>query len=374
MNRTAFTLLLCMSLSCFAQDSPQQLMRKALEAQQSGRFKEAVQDYRSLVKQYPKIFEIRSNLGAALAGEGHYAEAITQYEIALTLRSNTQVRLNLALAYYKSGDLQKASYELKQVHAQEPENLQATVLLATCYLGLEQNRDVVALLTPVWNAHPDNDAVTYLFATALVRDGQTAQGQKVIDRILKSGDSAQARLLMGTANYMAGHYTEALADFEKAIQLDPHLPDVYAYYGRALLDSGDRADSQKAFAKELELDPNNYISNLDMGILLRDNEKYPEALTYFRHALELHPGDPGVRFEIGECEISLGQLPAAAHDLESLLNDQPTFRQAVWQLASVYTRMGRKADAERERALYRKLGAAQQSKTAGDAKDGPAGP
>lgn len=359
MNRTAFTLLLCLSLSCLAQEAPQQLMRQALEAQQAGRFEEAVRDYRTLLKQFPNIFELRSNLGAALAGEGHYSEAIIEYNKALAVRSNPAVRLNLALAYYKSGQLLKATDTLKQVHTEEPENLQASELLADCYLQLGQNKNVITFLTPVWNAHPDDDAVTYLLSTALVRDGQSAKGEKIINRILKNGDSAEARLLMGTAEYMTGNYAGARSDLEKAIQLDPKLPDVYAYYGKTLFDSGDHPGSQVAFEKALQLDPNNFDSNLDMGLLLRGSEKYGEAIQYFRHALDMHPGDPGVRFEIATCEMSQGQLPEAARDLESLVKDEPTFRQAVWQLATVYIRMGRKADAERERAIYMKLSPAR---------------
>ena len=373
MKRTAFTLLLCFCLGCMAQEAPQQLMRKALEAQQAGRFAEAVQNYRTLLKQYPNIFELRSNLGASLAGEGHYSEAIAEYEKALALRSNPAVRLNLALAYYKSGELLKAVDTLKQVHAEDPGNLQAIELLADSYLQLGQNKNVISFLTPMRSQYPDNDAITYLLGTALVRDGQLAEGEKIIDRILRNGDSAQARLLMGTAKYMAADYPGARADLEKAIQMDPKLPDVYAYYGKTLFDSGDHAGSQAAFEKELQLDPNNFDANLDMGLLLRGSMKNSEALQYFRHALEVHPGDPAVRFEIATCEMSLGQLPEASKDLESLVKDRPDFQEAVWQLATVYTRMGRKADAERERAAYMKLKAAAQTKPAEPAQEGLAG-
>jgi predicted Zn-dependent protease len=122
-----------------------------------------------------------------------------------------------------------------------------------------------------------------------------------------------------------------------------------------LFDSGDHLASQKAFEQALQLDPNDFISNLDMGILLRGSEKYEDALQYLRRALELRPGDPNVRYEVCMIEMLQGQLAEAARDLESLVKDKPDFRQAVWQLATVYTRMGRKADAERERAIYMKL-------------------
>jgi tetratricopeptide (TPR) repeat protein len=205
-----------------------------------------------------------------------------------------------------------------------------------------------------------------------VRDGQAAQGEKIIDRILRNGDTAEARLLMGTAKYITGDYPGARADLEKAIQLNPHLPDLYAYYGKTLFASGDWAGSQKAFEQELKLDPNNFDSNVHIGILLRNDQKNDEAIRYFRHALELHPGDPGVRFEIAMTEIAQRQLPEAARDLESLVKDEPDFRQAVWQLATVYNRMGRKADAERERAIYMKLNAAPQASAADHVEEGRA--
>jgi tetratricopeptide (TPR) repeat protein len=216
----------------------------------------------------------------------------------------------------------------------------------------------------VWNANADNDAVTYLLGNALVRDGQVAKGEEVIDRMLRNGDSAEARFLMGTAKYMTGDYAGARTDLEKAIELNPHLPDVYAYYGKVLLASGDKAGSQKAFEQELQLNPNDFISNLELGILLRNDEKNAEAIKYFRHALAVHPGDPNARFEIAMTEVAQSQFPEAARDLESLVKDKPDFRQAVWQLATVYNRMGRKEDAERERAVYMKLNAAAQTENA----------
>ena len=100
--------MLCFCLSCAAQDSPQAVMQRAIDAQQAGRFEAAVRDYRLLLKQYPGIFEVRANVSATLAGEDLYTESIAEYQRALALRSDPKVRLNLALAYYKTGDLRLA--------------------------------------------------------------------------------------------------------------------------------------------------------------------------------------------------------------------------------------------------------------------------
>lgn len=334
-------------------------MKQAVEAQQAGRFDDAIRGYRILLKQYPNIFAIRSNLGAALAGEGLYAEAISEYQRALALQPNTEVRLNLALAYYKIGNLKSTIENLTIVHAKEPANLQAITLLSDCYLKLGQNKDVISLLTPVQQAQPDNKTFIYLLGTALVRDGQSAKGQVIIDKILRDGDSAESRLLMGTAKYMVSDFAGAREDFAKAVRLNPNLPEVNAYYGMALLSTGDQAGARKAFQQELRSDPNNFVSNLHMGVLLRQDEDNVRALKFLHHALEIRPLDPGVRFQIASVEIAQGHLDQATRDLESLVKDSPNFIEAHVSLATVYFRQKRKADGERERAIYAKLNAAR---------------
>jgi tetratricopeptide (TPR) repeat protein len=336
-------------------------MKEALEAQQAGRFDEAVRDYRVLLKQYPNIFEIRSNLGVALAGQGLYSEAIAEYKQALALKSNAQVRLNLALAYYKTGDFRQAIDTLKRVHAEEPSNMQAITVLSDCYLKLGQNKDVIALLAPIQKAQPSNETFIYLLGTALVRDGQAEKGQVIIDKILRNGDSAESRLLMGTAKYMVSDYAGAREDLRKAIELNPNLPEAFAYYGMALVSTGDQAGARKAFERELQSDPNNFVSNLHMGVLLREDADYDGALKYLHHALQIRPDNPGVRYQIASIEVAQGRLTEATRDLESLVKDSPNFIEAHVSLATVYFREKRKADGERERAVYAKLNAARQT-------------
>jgi tetratricopeptide (TPR) repeat protein len=362
MFRAVLTLLLLLGFAC-AQNSPQEVMKQAVEAQQAGRFDEAIKLYRTLIKQYPGIFAIHSNLGAALAGEGLYQDAIAEYERALKIQSNQQVRLNLALAYYKTGDFRHAIANLQTVHAAQPDNLQAVTLLADCYLKLGENKDVITILTPVQREHPDDKTFVYLLGTALIRDGQIEKGQVIIDKILQNGDSAESRLLMGTSKYMVADYAGAREDFGKAVALNPDLPELNAYYGMALLATGDQSSARKAFERELKSDPNSYIANLHMGVLLRQDQENDQAMKYLSHALEIRPNDPGVRFQIASVETAQGQLDKATHDLEALVKDSPNFIEAHVSLATIYFRQKRKADGERERAIYAKLNAARQAQT-----------
>jgi tetratricopeptide (TPR) repeat protein len=341
--------------------SPQELLKQAVELHQAGHFDEAIQDYRHILDTYPQMEQVRSNLGAALAASGRYSEAIVEYNRALTQRPDPRVRLNLALAYYKTSQFPKAIQTLLKVRNEQPGELQPILLLADCYLRLGRNKDVIELLTPLQRADPTNLGITYMLGTALIRDGQTARGQIVIDQILKNGDSAEARFLMGTTKFVVNDLAGAVLDLQKAVELNPDLPDVYAYYGMALLSTGDPAGARKAFEKELTLDPNNFEANLRTGVLLRQDDDYSNALKYFEHALKIRPGDIGVRYQMAATELAMGQVEDARRDLEAMLKESPNFTEAHVTLATAYYRERRKADGDRERAIVSKLNAQKQA-------------
>jgi tetratricopeptide (TPR) repeat protein len=344
-----------------AQESPQELLKQAVTEQQAGKLDEAIRDYRMLLDMYPDVPQVRSNLGAALAGEGKYADAIVEYNRALKVQPNPQTRLNLALAYYKTNQIHAAVGILKRVREEDPANLQAITLLADCYFRLGQNKEVIDLLGGMQKAAPDNLAIAYLLGTALVRDGHVAEGQLMIDRILKNGDSAEARLLIGTAKYVARDYSGALADLQKAADLNPNLPDLNAYLGMALMVTGDQHAARQAFERELKIDANNFEANLRMGVLLRQDDSYEDAMRYFRHALDVRPGDLGVRYQIAAIELAQGDIDQARRDLESITKESPEFTEAHVSLATVYYREKRKADGDRERATVAQLNAARQA-------------
>ena len=341
--------------------SPQDLLREAVSLHQAGKLDEAIRDYRAVLDAYPNMAQVRSNLGAALVGAGRYDEAIVEYNRALEIAPDPHVRLNLALAYYKASRLPEAVSTLIQIREQEPANLQAVMVLADCYLQMGKNKDVAELLEPLHRGDPSNLAVDYMLGTALVRDGQTAQGQLVIDQILKVGDSAEARLLMGTTKFMVKDFSGALVDLEKAVALNPKLPDVYSYYGLALLSTGDQAGAKTAFQHELEQNPNNFEANLRLGVLLRQDDDNEGAMKDFQHARQLRPQDFAVRYQIGAAELAMGEIDKARDDLESLVKDAPTFTEAHVTLATIYYRQKRKADGDKERAIVEALNVKRQA-------------
>jgi tetratricopeptide (TPR) repeat protein len=152
-----------------------------------------------------------------------------------------------------------------------------------------------------------------------------------------------------------------LEDFKKAVDLNPQLPDAYSYYGMALASTGDTPGAAVAFSKELESNPNDYTSNVQLGILLKQDQRYGEARHCFQRALGVRPGDAAVRYQLATLDLQEGQTEEARTELEKLTREIPQFVEAHVSLATAYYRLKRKEDGDKERATVLRLNAEKQA-------------
>jgi Flp pilus assembly protein TadD len=275
---------------------PGAALRRAASLQQTGDLEGAVKAYREAIVLDPQSVEARSNLGVALAALGRYEEAKEAYREALRQApGDPRIRLNLALAHYKSADVLAAAAELQSLHHEQPGELRTTLLLADCRLRLGEYEAVEVLLRPVELAQPDNRAVLYMLGMALIRNGKAEEGQLRVERLMRGGDTAEAQYLLGAASFLSGEYPRALQDFSKALALNPRLPSLRSYYGRALLFTGDADGAEQALREAVAADPNDYDANYFLASILATRQRTAEARPLAAHALELRPGSDDAR-------------------------------------------------------------------------------
>lgn len=378
------TLTLGMVSAGAQEGSGDDLFARGNELLASGDTEGAVQAYQSLLKTHPERIDARSNLGAAYARLGRYEEATQQYQAALQFDpENTAIRFNLGLAFYKAAQFSQAAIEIAKVVAEQPDNANPALVLADCYLSLGEYKSVVDLLGPREAAFKDDRAFVYLLGTALIRDGQTEKGQELVDRILRNGESAEARLLLGMGHLMVSDFPGALKELTRAVELNPKLPSANLFYGRALLANGQREKAAEAFRRELEQNPNDYETNYYLGVLLKEDRQFDKALDFLRRALVLRPGAVNARFQIGSLHLAAGNSPEAERMLNEVAKDAPDFPDVHAALAKLYYRLKRKEDGDREQAILQKLnvevkasvrGAAEKAQTEREAPPQPASP
>jgi tetratricopeptide (TPR) repeat protein len=331
-------------------------LERALGLHRGGDILGAVDAYLSILEEHPDRVDARSNLGAAYVHLGRLEEAIEQYRLALSGEGDHPgIRFNLALALYKSGRVPEAGEELERVVAIQPENRNATLLLAECRLRLNQNQQVIDLLTPLEEGFGEDRTFAYLLGTALLREGDLERGQVLIDRVLSGGDSAEMRVLMGTAHLEAEDFRSAVQELGRAAELSPESSQVHTLHGQALLGMGDVDAAERAFRRALEQDPNDFEANLHLGNMRKEVGRYPEALAYLTRASRLRADDPGVLFALGGLFIATGKNEEGIESLEKLVAGAPDFLEGHALLATAYYRVKRKEDGDREREIVQRL-------------------
>jgi tetratricopeptide (TPR) repeat protein len=358
--------LLALPVALFGQsrsDDFDRVFLRALEMQKAGDLIGAIDAYKTALSIDPTRVDALSNLGAAYVHLGQFDDAIAEYDAALEIDpSNATVRLNLALAYYKSGRPNEAIQPLKMVVATSPETKNAYLILADCYLQTGEYTEAVTLLQPREAIFQDDLAFAYVLGTALVRTGDERQGQQYIDRIFKTGDSAEGHLLIGIAHLNRFDYPAAKTELETALRLNSSLPTANSAYGRALIGLGDQAEAERAFRKELSINVNDFESNLMLGSMRKSAQDFDDALTYLNRAVAIHPKDLTARKLLASLKLQMGAIEEALAMLEQIVAEAPDAVDAHVQLATAYNRLKRKDDADRERAIIDRLNREIQEK------------
>ena len=341
----------------------------AVQLHQSGDLEGAIREYQAILVGHYTRADVRSNLAAAFSKLGRYEEAIDQYKRALViLPANQTIRFNLSMAYYKAALFAEAATELTKFLASNPvgqEALTAKLVLADSQIRLGEYKKVIDLLTPLSQADPSNHTIAYLLGSAHISQGDLAKGQQVINEVFRDENSAEAKLLMGSMLLVADDAQNALKEMERAIELNPNLPTLQAWYGRTLMRLGDGERAKIAFKKELASNANDFESNLYIGILFRQDKQPEEALTYLNRAIRLRPRDQYARYHLAAVYASAGKSADALPLLEVVVKEYQDFVEARVLLASVYYRLNRKEDGDREKAIITKLNAETQAKQPG---------
>lgn len=339
---------------------------RATQLHQSGDLQGAVRAYLAILATNPARVDVRSNLGAAYSALGRYEDAIQEYKRALAIdNGNYAIRFNLALAYYKAAWFAEAAAELEKFIAavpNAPQTANAQLVLADCQVRLGEYKKVIEMLSPLADADSNNRTLAYLLGSALIGDGQLDKGQAIIDRLFRHEDSAEAHLLMASILLLADDAQSALKEAQRALELNPKLPAVQAWYGRVLMRLGDTEKAKVAFKTELASNANDFDSNLYLGVLLRQDKQLDEARGYLQRAIQLRPREQYARYHLAAVYAAAGKPSDALPLLEGVLKEHTDFVEARVLLASVYYRLNRKDDGDREKAIIQKSNAEQQAK------------
>ena len=228
-------------------------------------------------------------------------------------------------------------------------------MLGDCYARLGQDDRVIAVLSPVAAAHPDDLGVAWLLGSAMIRAGQKRGGMQLVEKVAKQGNSAEAYLLAGQTALKLSEFEQARDDADAAIRLNPRLPGLYTLRGTVLSYLGDNPGAIAALNQALEVDAQDFEAQVALGAVLNTERDLDGARQHLERALQLNPTSNLARYEMARLERTEGKLEDAAKNFEKVIQADPGWAEPHLELAALYFRLNRKDDGDRERAAYDRL-------------------
>ena len=174
-------------------------------------------------------------------------------------------------------------------------------------------RDVTATFKDVMTLDETKDAVEHKTEAA---SRQTSKPAGLFSKILsKSSGKASSYYKEGVNLYTKGKkYTEALAAFDKALEIDDKLPFVWYALGLCYRDMGDSSNALKSLSRAVELAPDNleFLFNLGMtlemiGVQNMSNKYLDSAIQTFKMVTNQMPNNADAWNHIGICYREMGQ-------------------------------------------------------------------
>jgi len=294
--------------------------RTAISLEQQGRSAEALEAWRALSKAQPSNPEPLAHLGLLSARLEHYPEAVTFYRRAMALRpAMPGLRLNLGLAYFKSGDYKRTIETftplLKSTTNNSDETQRLFVLIGMSHYGLGDYAAAVPYLKDASARDAQNLPLLLTLAHSCLL---SKQYQCVLDAfhqlVALNADSAEADMLVGEVCDEMKDSAGAIREFRAAILANPKEPN--AHFG--------------------------------LGYLLWTQKQYPEAAHEFQSELDNTPDYTQALLYLADADIQMDKIEDARAILEKLVKSNPTLFTARLDLGIVYSEDGRKEDALRE--------------------------
>ncbi len=264
-------------------------LRAGMANEHTGDHVGAERAYRRGLEIAPDNVELHNSLGWTLFQAGRTAEAVAEYRRALALKpDHAKAHNNLALALVELGQLDEAASHFKASLAIEPKaEIYSDLGFTMAQLGrsqeaLEDYRKALALDPNCASAHA-NLAVTF------VQAGNLAEAESHYRQALAGRPTAQTHNGLGYVLARQGQAEAAIAEFHKAIEVDPTFMPAYNNLADALAREGKLEKAADDYRRSLAEQPSAVAHNA-LGAILRKLGKTDEAADQFSKAKALESG------------------------------------------------------------------------------------
>ena len=181
-----------------------------------------------------------------------------------------------------------------------------------------------------------------------LRRGQIAEAIAQFTKALAiDPDYAEAHYNLANALVRSGALDEAIPRYTRAIELNPKIVGAYVNLATILLQRGRAAEAVSKLQAAISIAPQNAGARATLGAALARSGRISEAVEHLRAAAQANPISPDVHNDLGNALLELGQHEEAIASFEQALRIQSENAEAHFNLGNAFLALRRSEDAIR---------------------------
>ncbi len=302
-------------------------------------FDQSIAAYSQAITLDPEYIAVYNNRGRVYASMGEQEMAVADFTTAIELDPEyVNGYFNRTISYAELDDLEAARADVLKVQelSDDPDMLSwAEEALAEL--------DVVELPTEAPATTSTSSASDHVdlgmeYSEQGQFDEAIAEFQKALEL---EPDNVDAQRNLGTAYFDQGKWEKAVVAYERAIEIDPNWDEAYGELAAVYAKLGRLEEAVAAGEKAIELIPDEASAHLNLGVAYKNQGQIDKAIIEYEKAIELDPDLSMPHYNLGIIYSGQGRLDEAVAEWEETIKLAPDDVMAHSNLGLAYYEQGR---------------------------------
>jgi tetratricopeptide (TPR) repeat protein len=295
--------------------------------------------------------------GIKAFSEGRYRLALEKLKTAAQRPSDTTAQVYLSLTYAALGDCKAALPGLADHAAAEDVQLSKMAGLAAvnCYAAGNDYGRVFSVLQDLETRFPNDADVLYLTA----KQHMKAFNDATFAMFQRTPASYRVHELSAEIFEVQNRFSDAAAEYRKAIEANPSAPDLHYRLGRSILLGAHTPEAmqqaKQEFLSELKVNPEDAACEFQLGQISLAEGNSAAARPRFEKALSLSPEFVDALVALGKIDAQEKQYPEAISLLKRAVAKEPSNERAHYALLTAYRDSGELEKAKQEKTILDRL-------------------
>ncbi len=239
---------------------------------------------------------------------------IFTFTLAAMLPAQTDT-LHRAMELMLKNQPQKAAMLLERMVAENPQTHDGFVLLGQARLALQEYGLAANAFEQAIKLEPNDSIGIFYLAKAKIRLGDYDKAQKLLRGLLQMQPRhTAAKIQLAKAYFEANAFRKALPTYEKLIRQFPKNAFFYRQAAMCAAKINRIKTAEMYFRKVLQLNPNDRKSAVLFYNLLKNQQRWQEALNVLNLALTGYPNSAKLHLARGDTYLSLQKYIKARQD------------------------------------------------------------